>query len=61
MASEAQRRANQNQDATRKGKRVAIWMDRDGPEDKELQRIMRKHKFTARLDALRWLLEQNSS
>lgn len=61
MPSEAQRRANQNQDAARKGKRVAVWMDKDGPEDKELQRIMRKHKLAARIDAIRWLLEHGSN
>lgn len=56
MTSDAQRRANAKQDATRNGKRVAIWLERDGPEDKALKRLMRKFKMASRTDVLRWLL-----
>ena len=54
MSSEAQRRANQKQDAARK--RVALWLERDGPEFKALERYMRKHKLPDRMAALRHLL-----
>ena len=54
MPTEAEIRRRKKQDATRK--RVAIWLERNGPEDKALRRIMRKHKLTARIDALRMLL-----
>lgn len=52
--SEAQRRANQKQDAQRK--RVPLWLDRDGQELKALERIMRKHKLPDRMAALRHVL-----
>ena len=54
MTSEAQRRANANQDATRK--RVAIWLERD--DQKALERIMRSQRLPSRIAALRWLIEQ---
>lgn len=54
MTSEAQRRANQKQDATRR--RVALWLEPD--DQKALERVMRKHRLPSRIAALRWLLEQ---
>lgn len=57
MPTEAQRRANQKQDAARK--RVALWLDADGPELRALERIMRKHKLPDRMAALRLLLERS--
>lgn len=55
MPTEAETRRRKKQDATRK--RVAIWLEESGPEDKALRRIMRKHRLTARIDALRVLLK----
>jgi len=59
MPTEAQRRANQNQDAARSGKRVALWLERDGPEHKALKRIMRERKLSTLVAALRVLLAQH--
>lgn len=56
--SEAQRRANAKQDATRK--RVALWLDEDGPEHTALKRIMRKRRLTTLIAALRHLLARNA-
>lgn len=53
MTTEAQKRANQKQDATRK--RVALWLEPD--DAKALARIQRKHKLPSRIAALRWLLK----
>ena len=56
MTSEAQRRANAKQDATRK--RAALWLE---PNDqKALERIMRKQRLPSRIAALRWLIERVS-
>jgi hypothetical protein len=52
MTSEAQRRANAKQDATRK--RVALWLEPD--EQKALEKVMRKQRLPSRIDALRWLI-----
>jgi hypothetical protein len=52
MPTDAQRRANQKQDATRK--RVALWLE---PADaKALDKIKRKHRLPSRIAALRRLL-----
>lgn len=55
MPSEAQRRANAKQDAARK--RVALWLDEDGPEHKALKRIMRERRLSSLIAALRHLLD----
>lgn len=55
MPTEAQRRANQKQDAARK--RVALWLDEDGPEHKALKRIMREQRLPSLIAALRHLLD----
>lgn len=54
MPTEAQRKANRKQDGTRK--RVPLWLDAEGPELKELERIMRKQKLPDRMAALRFVL-----
>lgn len=54
MTSDAQRRANAKQDATRK--RVALWLEHD--DQKALERIMKKHRLPSRIAALRWLLSR---
>jgi len=54
MTSEAQRRANKNQDATRK--RVALWLEPD--DQKALERVMRAQRLPSRIAALRWLIAQ---
>lgn len=52
MTSEAQRRANQKQDAARK--RSALWLE---PADaKALDKAKRKHKQPSRIATLRALL-----
>ncbi len=56
MTSDAQRRANAKQDATRK--RVAIWLEPD--DQKALERIMRQQRLPSRIAAFRWLIEQAS-
>lgn len=57
MTSEAQRKANAKQDATRQ--RVALWLE---PTDrKALERVMRKRRLPSRIAALRYLLEVVSS
>jgi len=56
MTSDAQRRANVKQDATRK--RVALWLEPD--DQKALERIMRQHRLPSRIAAFRWLIEQAS-
>ena len=51
--SEAQRRSNQKQDATRK--RVALWL---APEDvKGLDRLMRRWHMPSRIATLREMFE----
>lgn len=55
MPTEAETRRRKKQDATRK--RVAIWLEENGPEDKALNRYMRKHRLTSRIDAVRMLLK----
>lgn len=57
MTSEAQRKANAKQDATRK--RVALWLEEDGPEHAALKRIMRKQRLTTLIAALRHLLARD--
>lgn len=57
MATEAQRRANAKQDATRK--RVALWLEQD--DAKALARVQRKHKLPSRIAALRYLLQHCSA
>lgn len=59
MTSDAQKRANAKQDAKRK--RVALWLDADGPEIKALEKIRRKHKLSDRMAALRYLLTSAQS
>jgi len=54
MTSDAQRRANAKQDATRK--RVALWLEPD--DQKALERIMRQQRLPSRIAAFRWLIEQ---
>jgi hypothetical protein len=54
MTSEAQRRANAKQDATRK--RVALWLEPD--DAKALEKVMRKQRLPSRIAALRWLVAQ---
>jgi len=54
MTTEAQRRANQKQDATRK--RVALWLEPD--DAKALARIQRRECLPTRIAALRWLMVQ---
>ena len=54
MTTEAQRRANQKQDATRK--RVALWLEED--DAKALARIQRRERLPTRIAALRWLMDQ---
>lgn len=56
MPTEAQKRAHQKHEASRK--RVPIWLETGSPELHALSRIMRKHKLEARVDALRWLIKQ---
>lgn len=56
MTSNAQKRANAKQDASRK--RVALWLDANGPELKALERIMRKQKLPDRMAALRYCLQK---
>tara|TARA_R110000868_G_scaffold300642_3_gene561085 strand:+ start:1231 stop:1413 length:183 start_codon:yes stop_codon:yes gene_type:complete len=52
LTSEAQRRANAKQDATRK--RVALWLEPD--DAKALARIQKREKLPSRIAALRWLV-----
>ena len=49
MPTEAQRRANQKQDATRK--RVALWLEED--DAKTLVRIQRRERLPTRIAARR--------
>ncbi len=56
MTSDAQRRANAKQDATRK--RVGLWLEPD--DQKALERIMRQQRLPSRIAAFRWLIEQAS-
>ena len=56
MTSDAQRRANAKQDATRK--RVALWLEPD--DQKALERIMRQQRLPSRIATFRWLIEQAS-
>lgn len=54
MPTDAQRRANAKQDATRK--RVALWLE---PADaKALEKIKRTERLPSRIAVLRWLLKQ---
>ena len=55
MPTEAQKRANQKQDATRK--RVALWLEPD--DQKALEKVMRKQRLPSRIAALRWLLKRS--
>ena len=54
MTSDAQRRANAKQDATRK--RVALWLEPD--DQRALERIMRQQRLPSRIATFRWLIEQ---
>lgn len=54
MTSEAQKRANQKQDAARK--RVPLWLEAD--DRKALERVMRQQRLPSRIATLRWLIEQ---
>ena len=57
MTSDAQKRANAKQDATRK--RVALWLE---PADqKALERVMKKRRLPSRIAALRFLVEHFSA
>jgi hypothetical protein len=58
MATEAQRLANQKQDAARAGKRVQLWLEQD--DAKALARIQRAQRLPSRIATVRWLIEQNS-
>jgi hypothetical protein len=56
MTTDAQRRANAKQDATRK--RVALWLE---PADQRaLERVMKKRRLPSRIAALRFLVEHFS-
>lgn len=55
MTSDAQRRANQKQDAARAGKRVQFWLDLD--DAKALDILKRRWKMESRISVLRHLLE----
>ena len=57
MTSDAQRRANAKQDATRK--RVALWLEPD--DQKSLEKVMRKQRLPSRIAALRFLLAKEPS
>lgn len=54
LTSDAQRRANAKQDATRQ--RVALWLEPD--DAKALERVMRRQRLPSRIAALRFLLQQ---
>ena len=54
MPTEAQRRAHQKHEATRK--RVALWLEPD--DAKALARIQKREKLPSRIAALRWLVNQ---
>jgi hypothetical protein len=54
LTSEAQKRANQKQDAARK--RVPLWLEAD--DRKALERVMRQQRLPSRIATLRWLIEQ---
>jgi len=54
MTSDAQKRANAKQDATRR--RVAIWLEPD--DQKALEKVMRKQRLPSRIAALRFLLSK---
>ena len=55
--TEAQRRAHQKHEATRK--RVAVWLE--PPDAKALEKVQRKNRLPSRIAALRWLLNRNSA
>jgi len=54
MPSEAQRRANQKQDAERAGKRVQLWLE--AADAKALARIQRAQRLPSRIATVRWLI-----
>lgn len=53
--SDAQKRANQNQDAARKGQRFQLWLE--VADDKRVRRIMKKEKLPSKIAAVRFLLD----
>jgi hypothetical protein len=57
MTSDAQRRANAKQDATRQ--RVALWLE--GDDLKSFDRLMRKLKQPTRIATLRALMAKRPS
>ncbi len=57
MTSDAQKQANKNQDAARKGQRFQVWLEID--DDKRVKRIMRREKLPSKIAAIRWLLDRD--
>ncbi len=55
MTSDAQRQANKNQDAARKGRRFQVWLETS--DDKRIKRIMRREKLDSKIAAIRWLMD----
>lgn len=56
--TDAQRRANQKQDAERAGKRVQLWLEAD--DAKALARVQRAQRLPSRIATLRWLLDRHA-
>lgn len=57
MTSDAQKQANRNQDAARRGQRFQVWLEID--DDKRVRRIMRREKLPSKIAAIRWLLDRD--
>jgi len=55
MTSDAQKEANRNQDAARKGRRFQLWLEID--DDKRVRRLMKKEKLPSKIAAVRFLLD----
>ena len=59
MTGDAQKQANRNQDAARKGRRFQLWLEID--DDKRVRRLMKKEKLPSKIAAVRFLPGRYSS
>ncbi len=55
MTTDAQKQANRNQDAARKGQRFQLWLE--VADDKRVRRVMKKEKLPSKMAAVRFLLD----
>lgn len=59
MTSDAQKQANKNQDAARKGQRFQVWLEK--ADNKRVERVMKREKLDSKIAAIRWLLDQDEA